>query len=100
MTYQLLNQYGSQMSNFFKWIYFKVLKWKLVGEMPKIDKMILQRYDKIFEARNGLAVVPINGTGCGGCGAFVPPQIISEVRAKKNYHNCESCSRFLFWANE
>ena len=29
------------MSNFFKWIYFKVLKWKLVGEMPKIDKMIL-----------------------------------------------------------
>ena len=45
--------------------------------------MILQRYDKIFKARNGLAVVPINGTGCGGCGAFVPPQIISEVRARK-----------------
>ena len=45
--------------------------------------MILQRYDKVFKARNGLAVVPINGTGCGGCGAFIPPQIISEVRARK-----------------
>ena len=41
MTCLLLNQYGSQMSNFFKWIYYKVLKWRLVGEMPKIDKMIL-----------------------------------------------------------
>ena len=76
---------------------FEALKSK---KRTKIDTMILQRYDKIFEARKGLAVVPINGTGCGGCGAFVPPQIISEVRAKKNYHNCESCSRFFFWANE
>ena len=76
---------------------FEILKSK---NRIKIDKTILQRYDKIFEARNGLAAVPINGTGCGGCGAFVPPQIISEVRAKKNYHNCESCSRFLFWENE
>ena len=73
---------------------FEALKSK---KRAKIDKTILQRYDKISEARNGLAVVPIIGTGCGGCGAFVPPQIISEVRAKKNYHNCESCSRFLYW---
>ena len=70
------------------------------NKRKKMDKVILQRYDKIFEARNGLSVVPLSGTGCGGCGAFVPPQIISEVRAKKNYHNCESCSRFLFWVNE
>ena len=65
----------------------------------EIDQIILQRYDKIFKARNGLAVVKIIGTGCGGCGAFVPPQIISEVRAKKNFHNCENCSRFLTWSN-
>ena len=29
------------MNKFFRWFYFKVLKWKLIGEMPKIDKMIL-----------------------------------------------------------
>ena len=29
------------MNSFFKWIYFNVLKWKLVGEMPKINKMVL-----------------------------------------------------------
>lgn len=72
---------------------------KKVEKRSEIDQVILQRYDKIFKARNGLAVVPIIGTGCGGCGAFVPPQIISEVRAKKNFHNCESCSRFLIWLN-
>ena len=76
---------------------FEALKSK---KRTIIDELILQRYDKVFKARNGFAVVPINGTGCGGCGAFVPPQIISEVRAKKNYHNCESCSRFLIWAND
>ena len=35
------NQYGNQMNKFFRWFYFKVLKWKLIGEMPKIDKLIL-----------------------------------------------------------
>ncbi len=29
------------MNNFFRWIYFNVLKWELVGQMPKIDKMVL-----------------------------------------------------------
>ena len=76
---------------------FEALKSK---KRTIIDKMILQRYDKVFEARNGLAVVPIIGTGCGGCGAFIPPQVVSEVRAKKNFHNCESCSRFLFWKKD
>ena len=78
----------------------KEFEIKKKEKRKKIDEVILQRYDKIFEARNGLSVVQVNGTGCGGCGAFIPPQVISEVRAKKNYHNCESCSRFLFWANE
>ena len=35
------NLNGMKMSKFFKWIYFKVLKWQLIGEFPKIDKMVL-----------------------------------------------------------
>ena len=30
-----------KMSKFYKWVYFKVLKWQLIGEFPKIDKMVL-----------------------------------------------------------
>jgi 1-acyl-sn-glycerol-3-phosphate acyltransferase len=29
------------MNKFFRWFYFKILKWKLIGEIPKIEKMIL-----------------------------------------------------------
>ena len=62
-----------------------------------IDEKILTLYDKIHKARNGLSVVNVTGSACGGCGAFVPPQVISEVRAQKNTQTCDSCSRFLYW---
>ena len=29
------------MNKFYKWIYFRVIKWELIGEFPKIDKMVL-----------------------------------------------------------
>ena len=29
------------MNIIYKWIYFRVLNWKLIGELPKIDKMVL-----------------------------------------------------------
>jgi len=62
-----------------------------------IDNVTLARYDRIHKARKGLSVVLVEGSACGGCGAFVPPQIISEVRAGKGPHTCDSCSRFLYW---
>ena len=62
-----------------------------------IDKQTLNQYDRIHNARKGLSVVNVTGSACGGCGAFVPPQIISEVRAQNGTQTCDSCSRFLYW---
>ena len=62
-----------------------------------IENTTLSRYDRIHTARKGLSVVHVLGTACGGCGAFIPPQIISEVKAEKGSHTCDSCSRFLYW---
>ena len=62
-----------------------------------IEEGILSKYDLIHKARKGLSVVNVTGSACGGCGAFVPPQIISEVRAQNNTQTCDSCSRFLYW---
>ena len=62
-----------------------------------IENTTLSRYDRIHAARRGLSVVHVQGTACGGCGAFIPPQIISEVKAEKGSHTCDSCSRFLYW---
>ena len=49
-----------------------------------------------MDARGGLAVVPIVGSGCGGCGAHIPPQTLTEVRANTGIHRCDICGRFLY----
>ena len=67
------------------------------SQVGNIDANVIVKYDTVYKARKGLCVVPVNGSACGGCGGFVPPQIVSEVRAEKGLHNCESCSRFLYY---
>ena len=69
-------------------------------QISAIDQSILTQYSRISDARDGLSVVTITGSACGGCGAFVPPQIVSEVRAAKGFRTCDSCSRFLYWDSE
>jgi len=60
-----------------------------------IDLNTLSVYSRVIEARDGLAVVKLEGSACGGCGAHIPPQIATEVRAKTNVHTCDVCGRFL-----
>ena len=67
------------------------------SQVGNIDANVIVKYDTVYKARKGLCVVPINGSACGGCGGFVPPQIVSEVRAEKGLHNCESSSGFLYY---
>ena len=69
-------------------------------QRSSMDLSIITKYDRIANAREGLTVVSVGGNACGGCGAFIPPQIISEVRAYKGPHTCDSCSRFLNWDSE
>ena len=70
------------------------------SKLTGIASTRLSEYDKIYKARNGLAVVPVMSSACGGCGGFIPPQIVSEVRAGKGPHTCESCGRFLYFDSE
>ena len=66
------------------------------SQIINIDSAVIAKYNTVYQARKGLCVVAVEGSACGGCGGFVPPQIASEVRAAKGLHNCESCSRFLY----
>ena len=74
-----------------------ILEKNRKSQVGNIDANVIVKYDTVYKARKGLCVVPVNGSACGGCGGFVPPQIVSEVRAEKGLHNCESCSRFLYY---
>jgi predicted nucleic acid-binding Zn-ribbon protein len=55
----------------------------------------LRLYEKIRSMRDGLAVVQVMGTSCGGCYQAVPPQRVAEARAAKKLVHCEYCGRIL-----
>lgn len=73
-----------------------VLERERQDRVDKIDLNIVSVYDRVMGARDGLAVVHVEGTGCGGCGAHIPPQTVTEVRAETQIHRCDICGRFLY----
>lgn len=67
----------------------------------KFPPRILGTYQRIFNAKNGIAVVPVMRQGlCGGCFKNLPPQRVLEIREMKRMHLCEVCGRILVWDEE
>ena len=64
-------------------------------QVIEIDDNTMQIYNKVISARSGIAVVPLSGNSCGGCGAALPLQMVSEIRSG-DLHNCQSCGRFVY----
>ena len=66
-------------------------------KLVNIDESILNRYMTISTAREGLAVVNLEGNACGGCGFVIPPQDVTDIRDKDNFYYCDICSRFIYY---
>jgi len=64
-------------------------------QVSKIDSSTIEIYSKVISARSGVAVVPLSGDSCGGCGAALPIQMASEIRGGKT-HRCFNCGRFVY----
>ena len=64
-------------------------------QISKIDSNTIKIYSKVISARSGIAVVPLSGDSCGGCGAALPIQMASEIRSGKT-HTCFNCGRFVY----
>ena len=62
-----------------------------------VDTIILKRYEKIFNSREGRAVAGLRENICQGCFQQVLPQTVIEVKVGEKIHQCEGCIRFLFW---
>lgn len=61
-----------------------------------IEQRILIAYKRIRDnARNGLAVVPIQRDACGGCFSKIPPQRQLDIRSRKKIIVCDNCGRIL-----
>lgn len=61
-----------------------------------IESRLLSAYKRIRKnARNGLAVVPVERDACGGCFNKIPPQRQLDIRSGKKIIVCEYCGRIL-----
>ncbi len=61
-----------------------------------IEPRLCNAYKKIRKnARNGLAVVPVERDACGGCFNKIPPQRQLDIRSRKKIIVCEHCGRIL-----
>ena len=61
-----------------------------------IDNRLLTAFTRIRQnARNGLAVVPIERNACSGCFSKVPPQRQLDIRQRKKIIVCENCGRII-----
>lgn len=72
------------------------LREKSVQQEVNIDERLLTAYKRIrSNARNGLAVVPVERDACGGCFNKIPPQRQLDIRLNKKIIVCEYCGRIL-----
>ncbi len=61
-----------------------------------IEERLLVAYKRIRKnARNGLAVVPVERDACGGCFSYIPPQRQLDIKLHKKIIVCEFCGRIL-----
>lgn len=67
----------------------------------KIDERLVFAYNRLrSNAKNGLAVVPVDRHSCGGCFNKIPPQRQLDIQSKKKVIVCEHCGRILMPVNE
>lgn len=76
------------------------LKKKRESVLPDIRKDILNKYERIRKAKEGLAVAALVKDSCGGCYNQIPPQIIIELKKRDRLRTCEYCGRILYIADE
>ena len=69
---------------------------KLKSAANVIEERLLIGYRRIrANAKNGLAVVSVERSSCGGCFNKIPPQRQLDIRLHKKIIVCEHCGRIL-----
>jgi predicted nucleic acid-binding Zn-ribbon protein len=73
---------------------------KLEADRPALtaglDEDLLDRYERLFKTKNGLALTTVEHEVCEGCHMKVTHQAILEVKAEKEIVGCPQCGRLLY----
>ncbi len=61
-----------------------------------VEERLIIAYTRLRgNAKNGLAVVPVDRDSCGGCFNKIPPQRQLDIQTKRKIIVCEHCGRIL-----
>jgi len=64
--------------------------------LADVDEDLLDRYQRLFQTKNGAAVVAIEHDVCTGCHMKVTTQTIVALKSHKEIVSCPQCGRILF----
>jgi len=70
-------------------------KKELISTIP--DHLV-EIYKQIYAKKNGIALSPVTDDFCSICQIRIRPQMLNELKAKKEIILCENCGRILYWA--
>ncbi len=62
-----------------------------------LDEDLVSNYERIFNAKNGKAVVGLTDGQCTGCHMKVVKSTVVAVKAANELTHCENCGRMLYW---
>jgi len=68
--------------------------------IKNIPAGLLKRYEKLREARRGIAVVEARDGGCLGCNMHIPPQMYNNLYRGEELITCPHCQRILVLHSE
>lgn len=74
----------------------KTLQSKRQQMVPGVDPANLAVYERILNKKEGMAIVPVQGSSCGGCYMNVTSQMVNEIKMHDRLVFCESCNRILY----
>lgn len=61
-----------------------------------IDPKVLAQYNRIIQAKDGLALVAIKDNACQGCHINVTHQTVNEIKMSDRISSCQMCARMLY----
>jgi predicted nucleic acid-binding Zn-ribbon protein len=65
--------------------------------VAKIPSQAMALFERIAHGRRGLAVAEAKDGLCTACHVRLRPQIFNEVRRNDGLHQCDSCTRILYF---
>ncbi len=63
----------------------------------RLNDDIIEKYELLFDRRDGTAVVEVSSAICQACYMNIPPQLWNDVLRNERVNLCPSCQRILFY---